>query len=318
MSHNARISSIEFSRDDRLFLTAGSDPKIELWTSRTGEAVGAPLRAGKEITCAHFSPSQDIVAAGDGEGTVHFWSTSTLKLLKQFVVGSAAVSAFAFSPDGRVLAVGSGETAAIWNVSSGRQVGESLRHMSPVTAVRFTADSKRIATGTNDGTVHVWHASTGLPLSEELHYGKNIRDLIFSPDGRALFSCSRDRAVKAWDVSTGVTPAEHRELAQLARAISPLRINDAGQLEPQEIESLKNLHSNLKDLSGSARICADWLMADPAKRGLTPNNRQSLAGYVEKLVQENNDDSRHEALFFANGDAKILHLIAHKTDGDAR
>ena len=316
MNHNARISAIGFSHDGKLFLTAGSNTKIELWTSPTGEAIGIPLRAVKEITCAHFSPSQDIVAAGDGDGIVHLWSMSTLKSLKQFNTGQAGVSAVEFSPDGRVLTAASGETAAIWNVSNGRQVGESLRHTAPVTAVRFSADCKRIATGADDGTVRLWDASNGLPLSEKLVNEKGVRDLIFSSDGKKLFSSSRDRAVKAWDVSTDVTPAEHRELAELARAISPLRISDAGQLEPREIEPLDVLHSHLENFSGPTRVCAEWLTGDPTERTLTPYSRQNLTGYVAKLVNEDDDTSRGEALFLANGNEKILRLIAGKAGDD--
>jgi WD40 repeat protein len=309
MNHNARISRIEFSRDGRLFLTAGSDTKIELWVSRTGEPVGAPLRTAKEITSAHFSPSQEIVAAGDGDGVLHLWTTSTLKPLKQFSAGSTEVSAFEFSPDGQLVAAASGDTATMWNVSSGQQLGELLRHTSPVTAIRFSADSKRIATGTDDGTVRLWDASTGLSLSEKLLHEKGIRDLVFSPDGKILVGCSRDRAVKAWDVSARVTAADHQALAELARSISPLHLSDSGQLEPREIESLDVLRSHLKDLSGSAHICAEWLMAEPTKRTLTPYNRETLSSYVKQLVQENDNKSQADAVFLATGDQELLHLI---------
>jgi WD40 repeat protein len=299
MNHNARVSAIEFSHDSKLFLTAGSDAKVELWASRTGEGTGAPLRAAKEITCAHFAPSQDVVAAGAGDGAVYLWSTSTRKLLKQIAVGSTGVSALAFAPDGHAFAAACGDTAAIWSVSTGRQIGQSLRHTSPVTAVQFSGSSGRVATGEDSGAVRLWDASIGLALSEKLSHGNGIRGLVFSPNGRVLFSCSRDRAVRAWDVSTGVTPTDQRELAKLARAISCLRINNAGQLESREVESLSDLNSQLKTLSGSARVCAQWMLADPADRTLTPNSGQSLAGYVKKLVLENDDASRDEAVFFS-------------------
>lgn len=318
MNHNARIGSIEFSHDGQLFLTAGSDTKVELWVSRTGEPVGAPLRTAKEVTSAHFSPSQNIVAAGDGDGVVHFWSTSTLKPLKQFTVGSVGISALEFSPDGRLIAAASGDMATMWNVSSGKQVGELLRHTSSVTAIRFSADSTRVATGADDGTVRLWDASSGLPLSEKLLHDKSIRDLVFSPDGKILFGCSRDRAVKAWDVSAGVTAADHQALAELARAISPLYISDSGQLEPREVKPVEILRSHLKDFSGPARICAEWMIADPKERTLTPYSRETLSNYVEKLVQENDDDSRREAVFFANGDEKMLRMIVPNAESGSR
>jgi WD40 repeat protein len=316
MNHNARISGIEFSRDGRFFLTAGSDTKIELWDSRTGKVLGSPLRAGKEITCAHFSPSQDIVAGGGGDGIVRLWSTSTLKPLKEFNAGTAGVVALEFSPDGRVLAAASGEAATIWNVSTGQPIGDSLRHGSRVTAVRFSPDSSRVATGGENGGLRVWDVITGSPLSEELPHEKSIRALIFSPDGKILVGCSRDRAVKVWDVFTGLNQADNLELAQLARAISPRRLNEAGQPEPQGIESLEILRARTRSFSGAGRICADWFLSEPGERTLTPHSKQTLAGYLEKLVLENNKASREEALFFSSGDEKTLRLIEGAADGD--
>jgi hypothetical protein len=103
----------------------------------------------------------------------------------------------------------------------------------------------------------------------------------------------------------------------LARGISSQRINDAGQLERRQIESLSILREHLKALSGSARLCADWLLGDPVHRNLTPNSQQSLTDYIEKLVQGKDDDSRSEALFFADGDEKLIQLIPEPTEKNA-
>jgi WD40 repeat protein len=318
MHHNARINRIEFSRDDRLFLTAGSDTKIELWTSRTGNPAGDPLRAAKEITSAHFSPTQDLVAAGDGNGVVRVWSTTSFQVLKQFSAGATSVAALEFSPDGRLLVTGCGETAALWDVSTGRQSGDSLRHESPVTAARFTPDSKKVATGANDGTIRLWDASSGLALSEKLAQGQGIRDLAFALDGKVLVGSSRDRAIRIWDVLSGLNRADHRELARLARVISPWRLNEAGQLELRELEPLDGLRSTTKSFSGAARTCAVWLLADPAERPLTPHSRQNLTGYIRKLVEENDDRSRDDARFFADGDDKLLGMITPKPGNENR
>lgn len=313
MNHDVRISDIDLSRDGSLFLTAGSGPKIELWDSHTGELRADALRAPKEVTFAHFCPSRDFVAAAASDGTVYFWSTSTFKSIRQTAVGSAGVSAFAFSPDGRAFAAAAGEIAVIHDVSSGHQIGESIRQASPVTSLRFSADSKRIATGTDDGTVRLWDAFSGLPLTEQLQHGENIRDLRFSPSGRTLFVCSRGRAVKAWDVDVDLGRRDRKALAQLAQTISPFRINEAGQLEAREVEPIELLRAVSTKFSAPVRLCAEWLLAEPINRALTPHSKENLNDYIYELTQENDQLSRDEAVFFADNDETMLRLIASKS-----
>ncbi|HEY4028693.1 MAG TPA: hypothetical protein VGO86_19860 [Candidatus Dormibacteraeota bacterium] len=121
--------------------------------------------------------------------------------------------AFGRLPDGRLLlASGSlDDTVRLWEVSSGRALGEPLRgHTGWVEAVAFgrLADGRLLlASGSSDQTVRLWEASSGQALGEPLrgHTGE-VTAVAFGrlADGRPLLaSGSWDQMVRLWEASSG-------------------------------------------------------------------------------------------------------------------
>src|SRR5262249_49744272 len=63
------------------------------------------------------------------------------------------VRALTFSPDGAMLLTGCDDRAVrLWEVSSGKQLKQALRHRGAVTAVAFSADGKQVASADDAGT----------------------------------------------------------------------------------------------------------------------------------------------------------------------
>jgi WD40 repeat protein len=305
MRHQAKLTSIDFTHDGKRFLTAGSDGKLRIWFSGTGEPVGSPLLETKEITCARFSPKSDLVAAGSRDGSVTVWSEAALdKPLRRFVE-KAAVSDLAFSPDERFLVVASEDgTAAIWNVPTGRSVGDLLTHTAAISKVVFSSDSTKIATASEDGVVRVWDAATGRALTEPLCHQRAVRCVAFSQDGRRLFSGARDGVVKALDVASNLAPSDRIWLVKFARSIVPARLNAAGRIELQTVATRESLYSEGATSSAATRAIFNWFFAPTAKRPLTPYNNTTLADYLRKENQENSALSLAEQRFFAVGSTR--------------
>ena len=89
------------------------------------------------------------------------------------------VLAVSFSPDGKTIATASiDKTARLWDVATGKPLGEPMRHESYVVTVSFSPDGKTIATAASwgDGTARLWDATTGKPLGEPMrHAGQCYR-----------------------------------------------------------------------------------------------------------------------------------------------
>jgi WD40 repeat protein/tetratricopeptide (TPR) repeat protein len=123
-------------------------------------------------------------------------------LMQQFHIGGVGAD---LNSDGSRVVVGGGgmRQARIWDMRSGKPVGEVMEHAAGLVAARFSPDGRRIASATSDGTVRLWSAATALPVAAPLKHAGRVDDFAFSRDGRRLATASQDRAARVWDVETG-------------------------------------------------------------------------------------------------------------------
>ena len=79
------------------------------------------------------------------------------------------VNSASFSPDGKRVVTASADGAArVWDVGTGKSVGEPMTHGGPVNSASFSPDGKRVVTASWDGTARVWDVGTGKPVGEPI------------------------------------------------------------------------------------------------------------------------------------------------------
>ena len=123
-----------------------------------------------------------------------------------------------FSADGtRIATAGWDKTARLWDIATGRPLGQPMKHDREVCCMALSPNGTRIATASPDKptgtgwdirtrswTVRLWDATTGKPLGPPMkHDGFNgPMVMVFSPDGTriAIADCSM---ALLWDARTG-------------------------------------------------------------------------------------------------------------------
>jgi WD40 repeat protein len=283
LPHEKTLTSVSFSPDGALVITASADGMARLWDVDSGTRIGE-LRHDLGVAQAAFSPdARWIVTTLEPDNTAGIWNARTGQLFHgplrhasdRGVLGALRA---AFSADGKQLVTACMDgTVQVWNVESGQPAGDLLRHdqdpreqvFAAAVAV-FSPDGRRIASVAGDGTARIWDAATGSPLSVPLTHGAQVEDVAFSGDGRRVATTSETAAI-VWDVAVDTASALPAWVPDLAEALAGKRFDDTGVLVPPA-KSLVRLRDELRASTDQAfwHRLARWFFTRGPDRARSP------------------------------------------------
>jgi WD40 repeat protein len=195
-------TTVAFSRDGKLILTAGGD-SARVWHARTYEPVADSLKHkdGGNLFLALLSPDGGLVlTVVNDEAWV--WEANAGRRLSVLRHAHPIRSA-AFSPDGqRVVTAGDNGFARLWEARTGKGLS-SLEHPAAVVHAEFSEDGKRMLTVVGDpgepdaglfrAFARLWDVETGRLVSRfgvddpgNAETPRQIRPATVSADGRRV------------------------------------------------------------------------------------------------------------------------------------
>ena len=140
----------------------GTDTKVRLWDTNTGEQIQALTGHRNWVPSVSFSPDGSTLASASADDTVRLWDANTGEQLQTLMGYTGSVYSVSFSPDGSTIATGNGDnTVRLWDANTGEQLQTLTGYTGRINSVLFSPDGSTIATGNGDNTVRLWDANTG-------------------------------------------------------------------------------------------------------------------------------------------------------------
>jgi WD40 repeat protein len=151
-----------------------------------------------------FSPD-GLSAVTLGGGDYHVWDLVKRRSVQHWNSNTAGTiwrsARPVFAGGGKVVVGGNGEEVLIYEATSGRKAGGSLKVKDSVIRwVDLSPDGTRILTGSRDGFVRLYNFKDGTKLNEFKH-GSAIVHTAFSTDGKFILTASEEgKTVYLWNL----------------------------------------------------------------------------------------------------------------------
>lgn len=200
--HNAAVSSVVFSPDDKYCLSGSYD--LRLWDVESGECIRIFEGHTDYITSVTFSPDGRFALSGCGDKTLRLWDVAIGKCIRVFEGHSGYIFTVTYFPDGTLcLSGGEDQTLRLWDIATGECLRIFEGHTHTVHSIAFSPDGKYCLSASKDKTLRLWDVATGKCIrvfEGEYEYNHSIA---FSPDGKYCLSSGDNKNTRLLNVETG-------------------------------------------------------------------------------------------------------------------
>lgn len=201
-----------------------------------------------------------------------------------------------------LVTAGTDRNAMLWHLGAARSSAIELQHNSPVQHLAFTPDSRRLVTVTDEGELRCWDVETGEPLMPSVNRGERIKSLCIAKAGRMVCYERRGGGWFLFPIPQRSGPQPEWFL-QVSEALARRHLSESGSVETlsfaafsKAVAAIPEPKAFVDDLA--VRQLTRWLVSDPSRRPLWPDDEGSFPDYLKELVQTQEPAALREVLRF--------------------
>jgi WD40 repeat protein len=200
MSQAGRIYDIQFSPDEKWFVTPSEDGTACVWNLKSSQKQYC-VQHEKSVYQAAFSSDGNWLATASEDGSTRLWNASDGSLDRQFDLGGTAWDV-KFSPNSQWLVIGHENGMKAVSLVDSRQKELNVKTFGAAYVLAYSPDNNWVAIGTGSGKLQIWRTGSLYTNSVPAH-SDEVLAITFSPDGKSILSSSADSTARVTRTESG-------------------------------------------------------------------------------------------------------------------
>ncbi|KAH8329855.1 hypothetical protein KR067_005637 [Drosophila pandora] len=278
--HNT-IDYIDFSLTDPDNFVVTCSVRVQIYNLVTKLVVKNLSRFQKTAYGATFRQDGRLLAAGDEEGHVKLFDTTSRNILRLFKGHTAPVHRTFFTADKLQLAsFCDDKSIRLWDVANEKvvQTYEDAHSDYIRAGAMHPLASNVFASGGYDGKIHLYDTRAENAVQQTLDHGAPVESMLFLPNGSVLVTAGGNQ-VRVWDMISGcrllTTMAQHHKTVTCLRLGSDGRRLFSGGLDR---------HVKIYDVSTYKTVHTLTYPNAVVSLGVASGDQAVVAGMVDGLV----------------------------------
>ncbi|KAI8125202.1 hypothetical protein FF38_02294 [Lucilia cuprina] len=277
------IDYVDFSPIEPHYFAVTCSVRVQIYNPITKLVVKNLSRFQETAYGGTFRQDGRLLVAGDEQGLVKLFDTSSKNVLRLFKGHKAPVHRVNFTSDLlHIASFSDDKTVKLWDVANEKAIHTFVEHQDYVRAGTVNPVSADvIVSGGYDGKINLYDTRTN-EVTATVDHGSPVESLLFLPTG-GIFISAGGTEIRVWDAFAGCRLLT--KLSQHHKTVTCLRLGSNGK---RILSGGLDRHVKIYDVASYQTVHTLDFPNAVLSLGVAPNDQTVVAGMVDGLVSIQN------------------------------